>query len=188
MQNEKYSEEYYKMKYYKYRAKYEQLKEFAQQQQLNEQNGGFKDIFKRAATSAKENMDAVIKKTNEYRADNKRVQDDTKINLMSEVADFLTSGLPDGKEKWKKLGRLENPCSYQQLIDMVNAVNIDKISNSEDKTKKLQKKNALINNIRRDCATTMGGLNALCKYTEPTGQTGGYSDSPDFLDDLSTEF
>jgi hypothetical protein len=31
MQNQEFSEEYYKMKYFKYRAKYEQLKEFAEQ-------------------------------------------------------------------------------------------------------------------------------------------------------------
>ena len=41
MQSQEFSEEYYKMKYFKYRAKYEQLKEIAEVRGLHQQGGNF---------------------------------------------------------------------------------------------------------------------------------------------------
>lgn len=234
MQNEKYSEEYYKMKYFKYRAKYEQLKEFAEQSN-GQQGGSFLGFGKKKDAAApvqqpgqpvqqpvqpvqqpgqpapaeptKSKFSFFGKKDAAAPSKTSKPSAINPKDLMVEVANFLTKGLPEGKEKWVILAKLEQPCTYKQIRDLVEKKQVDKSRSFLEVEADLNLKQKLLGDINKTCSTTMGGLNALCVYqepvatvtqqptTQPTQQptqqpalVGGYSDSPYSLDDLSTEF
>jgi hypothetical protein len=230
MQNQEFSEEYYKMKYFKYRAKYEQLKEIAEAR--GQQTGGMdsvKGFFgygPKAApvpasnqpivqvpvdqmqpTQSKPSItQQVTQAYSNYSASQqqKKADNATAIDqLMREVNIFIkenTIGIKDNEHNKKKyykiLGKLEEPCSYKQLIEIVNSIEINEEEEINGKFKTIKevkqhtsefdnKKAGLIQQINKQCATVTGGINALCKYNDDPQQRGGYIDSPNSLDELT---
>ena len=199
MQNEQFSEEYYKMKYFKYKAKYEQLKE---QQGSSNMLSKAKDFFTKKTPAPgqvsgpvpgqvpqgpvpekkqkKSFFSGITGNTAEKASDAK--------NLMNDVVTFVTNGMVDGKQKWKIIAKLEQPCTYQQIYDIVNNTQIITSGRDFETVKSEQETKArLLKDIKKTCSTITGGLNAVCKYVEPLA--GGYGDSPNSLDDITlTDF
>jgi hypothetical protein len=233
MQSQEFSEEYYKMKYFKYRAKYEQLKEIAEARGL--QQGGVQQVQVPVAVpqltpeqieAFKKQMEqdkpkSTMQKMKDMYANSQAKREATnegkKANaseLMEKIHVFVLDNLKTKNErKYKKIvGKLERPCSYKQLIDIVSSItqnNDEAIDTNKHKTYQdiiahvttfeNTKKN-LIADIKTQCSTVTGGINEICKYTDkedqdyksPEDQTaqekrinGGYTDSPNSLDNMS---
>ncbi len=275
MQNQEFSEEYYKMKYFKYRAKYEQLKEIAESNSRTQTGGnswipfGSKPVQQTQQVSTL-NPNAVPfvpgqiagptevpgqivgpaevpgqivgpvevpgqeqpktspsmlqrigmdKDSREKRAADKAATNQAIKNnistLMNDIKEFVRENLEtkNSKKYFKTIGKLEEPCTYKQLIKIVEDVKIDlniEMPESlkgktlaevhqyatEQQTKINDKKKDLTDRIKKQCATTTGGLNSLCKLEEEDdvstpnspAQKGGYTLTPDSLDDINTEF
>ena len=159
MQNQEFSEEYYKMKYLKYKAKYEQLKENIVT------NGGFsfselskanKQYNKNTKTKSKSNTKSATPKAaptpTPVPATNKKSEIK---NLMNSVFEFATKDIKsDTKKVIKIAARLEKPCSYKELINIITDTQNGDV-NTKDK---------LIKSIKKECSTFLGGLNDICKY------------------------
>jgi hypothetical protein len=227
MQNQEFSEEYYKMKYFKYRAKYEQLKEIVQSRP-GLQTGGWsfrstKPVTNPVPSQVPNPVTSQIPGQMPGQAPGQvpgqapgqapgqvPVKSDIST-LMNDIKEFVRENLEvkDKNKYLKTIGKLEEPCSYKQLIGIVDNVKIDlnvevpndlrgktldEISKYVDdqKTKIDSRKKGLIDRIKKQCATTIGGLNSLCKLEEEVvstqSQKGGYTLTPDSLDDINTEF
>lgn len=243
MENEDFSEEYYKMKYFKYRAKYEQLKEIAQQtggmsnqvfmkqplpphlQQLpphllhqlpQKQSGSrVKDIPPQLLQLPPHLLQQPPHKQSVDQGHFQKNHPNEKNikQLMKDIHDFVKKYVfPKNERKYKKIvGRLEEPCTYKQLEDIVNGIKIDLEEKSlkgfntikdvlehakKENENHTKQKKEIIDRIVKLCSNTTEGINALCKYVDEEDieykknkphakQDGGYTDTPDSLDDVS---
>lgn len=209
MENEDFSEEYYKMKYFKYRAKYEQLKEIAQQ------TGGMSNqVFMKQPLPPHLQHQLPQKQSVAQGHFQKNHPNEKNIKqLMKDIHDFVKKYVfPKNERKYKKIvGRLEEPCTFKQLIDIVNDIKTDLEEKSlkgfntikdvlehakKENENHTKQKTEITNRIVKLCSNTTGGINALCKYVDvddieaikankPHKQDGGYTDTPDSLDDVS---
>jgi len=269
MQNQEFSEEYYKMKYFKYRAKYEQLKEIAQArsgvqaggasimtslglnkpqstlnpnapsyipgqvqgqvpnqgpnqdpnqvaiQDPNQPQPSRTSYFSSALKAVGMDKDSRNKRADDKQQKAETTKEEATI-LMKDIKEFVRENLEkkNNRKYLKTIGKLEEPSSYKQLVSIVDNINVDlhsiEISTFKNlgeantfiqaETKKISdKKQEIISRINKQCATTIGGINAICKYydeedvdthtkSETKGQGGGYTLTPDSLDDINTEF
>jgi len=217
MQNQEFSEEYYKMKYFKYRAKYEQLKEIADSRSKI-QTGGIRQFFSGSkpstpaptGTPQPQPLEAQDSKTNPRSKENADA-------LMGEIGAFIRKHVTNQNDLYKIIGRLEEPCSYKHLIDIVDSISnnfsnmeMNSFKNLEEARQHIAAKELDIRNdkenlkakIKTTCSTTLGGLNSFCNLKEPRSEPsnqspsqetkkdikGGYTLTPDSLDDINTEF
>lgn len=175
-QADEHSEEYYKMKYYKYRAKYEKL--------LEQQGGiNFSNLANKVTKTV--GMDAESKaKREQMKEDSVAVLFRRIVNLINQIYD------KDNINNYKRhrlFGQLEKPCTFQTLIDIINTL-------QEKSDMVRQEKNDIIRAINNTCKTITGGLKAECKMTIADVQQGGIynsydSDSLETIDDLTlTDF
>ncbi len=152
MQNQEFSEEYYKMKYFKYRAKYEQLKEFAEQRSGIQTGGSWGSPFS--------------KKTEQAAVSNqKQVLDQQKKELINKIKVFASQFKTD-KEQTKIEAKLESPCSPNDLINIVNSAiyaESTKMLTADEHTRKQnahkEEKEKLIAEINKICKT----IDQACK-------------------------
>jgi hypothetical protein len=224
MQNQEFSEEYYKMKYFKYRAKYEQLKEIAEARS-GLQKGGAMETLGPAETPAGQpqlappgqpqprgsflssfSLSKTIGMDKESRERNMKLKEDKKNTssaeikkLLDEIYAFASANMEDNKKERLRV-RLENPCTPNKLIEIINKAPMPKqqtftLEQANTFLKENQeKKSNLIGRVNKMCKTTLGGLNEACRMpelddeTEQKAQAGGYTLTPDSLDDINTEF
>jgi hypothetical protein len=245
MQNQEFSEEYYKMKYFKYRAKYEQLKEIAQArsglqtggaamenlgpapgpilgpvpgpilgpvpgpnnqpqlqqpQQPQQPRGSYMPSF--SSVTKAFGMDKESMKIKEEKK--QQTSDDIK-KLLEEIYAFASANMEENKKERLRV-RLESPCTTAKLIQYINNAPMPKQQTFtlEEANKFLIKnqeiKSDLIAKVNKMCKTTLGGLNEACtmpdldkeelakEQAKAQTQNGGYTLTPDSLDDINTEF
>jgi X-X-X-Leu-X-X-Gly heptad repeat protein len=201
-------EEFYKMKYYKYKAKYHKLLE---------QQGGIKmpsfssvtsglktaasglstvasGVASAASTAsnvASKTASSVASKAIEAKKSYERSQEQANkerqqnINkLFEDIRSLLALAYPrpeeDNYKLYRLIGQLEQPCKFQSLLDIVTNV---KGTNNDV----IQRKNSIADRINKLCSTTLGGLNAECRMVvkSPNQRGGNDSESLDTIDDFT---
>jgi len=245
MQNQEFSEEYYKMKYFKYRAKYEQLKEIAQvrsglqsggsnlndnptsyvsgQGVVQETNQGTNQVriedktqqpkssYLSSISSTLSSASKMIGFDKESREKNMKLKQERQIatsdninTLLNDIYLFSSEHMDSNKKERLRV-RLESPCTTAKLIEYINnapKAPKDKTYTFDDamalfKTYEATKSD-LIARVNKLCKTNLGSLNEACRMPNldeeekqkapATAQSGGYTLTPDSLDDINTEF
>ncbi len=126
--------------------------------------------------------------------------------LLTDIYDFSSANLTEEKKKIRLRAKLESSSSPADLIKIINRAPMSKSKQYtlEEASKLINKhqetQGNLIDQVNRLCKTTLGGLNTECrmsdeddieennKQTQEQIQNGGYTLTPESLDDINTEF
>ena len=126
--------------------------------------------------------------------------------LLTDIYDFSSANLTEEKKKIRLRAKLESSSSPADLIKIINRAPMSKSKQYtlEEASKLINKHQEtqanLIDQVNRLCKTTLGGLNTECrmpdeddieennKQTQEQIQNGGYTLTPESLDDINTEF